>query len=326
MRRRAILGIVASSASWSQVGLAQPASVPVVGWLESAGLDDHTRRKVSAFREGLVQAGFASDNDAMLEIASGEGRYDRLPDIAEKLVKRPVAVILAASLPSLLAAKDRTSTIPIVFVIGADPVALKLVDSLGRPGGNVTGVSQYFGALGGKRLEILRDLVPGATTIAILSDPRNANASMHLGELERAARALGQKTEVFTARDKGELESADAQMAERRMAALVVADDALFTQERAQLVALAARYSLPAIYYASEFTEAGGLIAYGSRATDNFRLAGAYVGRILKGARPADLPVLQPTRFDLIVNLKVARTLGLSVPPSLLARADKVIE
>jgi putative ABC transport system substrate-binding protein len=283
-------------------------------------------RLVAPFREGLAQAGLVADRDVVLEFAWADGRYDRMPSLAAEFVKRPVAAILASSLPSALAAQAATATVPIVFVVGTDPVALKLVASLGRPGGNTTGVAQLFGALGGKRLEILRDLVPGGSAFAILSDPRNANAKLHLDELEQAARALGQKIDVFEAANAQELGPAFARMAEQHMAGLVMADDPLFTQERVQIVSLAARYRLPTIYYARQFTDAGGLIAYGSPAADNYRLAGRYVGQILKGASPAQLPVLQPTKFELIVNLRVARTLGLSLSASLLALADEVIE
>jgi ABC-type uncharacterized transport system substrate-binding protein len=328
VKRRSVLAGIAGSMVWASAASAQSSDgPPVVGFLDSTALDDpYARAKIAAFQDGLAGAGFADGRNVAIEFASAGGSYDRLPALAEQFVKRPVAVILAAALPALLAAKSATSTIPIVFVMGADPVALKLVDSLSRPGHNITGVSQYFGALGGKRLEILRELVPGGATMGILSDPRNANAAMHLDELERAARTLGQKIEVFTAETKVDLPAAFSRMAERHIAALVVADDPLFTQERVDLTTLAERHRLPTIYYARQFTDAGGLIAYGSDGAANFRQAGGYVGKILKGARPADLPILQPTQFELTINVKAAKTLGLAIPAGLLARADQVIE
>ena len=326
MKRRGILGAVSAVALWPHATRAQQAGLPVIGYLDSTTLDSFTSSRATAFRRGLEQAGFVEGRNMALEFARADGQYDRLPALAESFVRRPVAAILAASLPSALAAKAATATIPIVFVMGADPVALKIVDSLGRPGGNATGVSQFYGALGGKRLEILRELVPGSGLITILCNAKNPNTPLHLAELERAAGTLGQRIEVISASNVAEIDAAFATMMQYGATALLLADDPFFSQERAHLIALAARHALPTIYYMDAFPNAGGLISYGSDGRENFRLAGAYVGRILKGTRPADLPVLQPEKFELIVNLKTARALGLNMPPSLLARADEVIE
>jgi putative ABC transport system substrate-binding protein len=274
----------------------------------------------------LKETGFVEGQNVAIEFRWAEGQYDRLPKFAAEFVRRQVAVILAGSLPSALAAKDKTSTIPIVFVMGADPVKLGVVASLNRPGGNVTGISQYYGALGAKRLELLRELVPSASAVAIISNPKNANAEDHLNDVQAAARAIGQQTDVFRASSENEIDAAFAGLVRRGDGALLVADDPFFSVRRSQIVALAARHGVPTIYYAQYFAAVGGLMSYGSSAGDNYRLAGIYVGRILKGAKPADLPVIQPTRFELVINLKTAKELGLDVPPTLLALADEVIE
>jgi putative ABC transport system substrate-binding protein len=246
--------------------------------------------------------------------------------MAVELARRQVAVILASGLPAALAAKAATATIPIVFVMGADPVTSGVVSSFNRPGGNVTGVSQFYGALGGKRLELLREIVPAATTVAVLTNPNNPNSQSHLTDVQAVARALGQKITVAAARNEAEINAAFAEFARQRADALLVADDPLFNVRRGQIAALAAQLKLPAIYYAREYAVDGGLITYGSVSSDNYRLAGGYVGRILNGAKPADLPVLQPTKFELIINLKTAKTLGVTVPATVIARADDVIE
>jgi len=225
-----------------------------------------------------------------------------------------------------LGGKQVTSTIPIVFVMGADPVKLGVVASLNRPGGNVTGMYQYYGALGGKRLEFIRELVPSLSVLAVLSNPNNPNAEDHLNDIQLAARASGQRVDVFRARNEEDIDAGFAELARRRANALLVADDPLFGLHREQIVALAARYAVPASYYVREFALAGGLMSYGSSTAVTYLQMGRYVGRILKGEKPSDLPVLQPTNFELVLNLKTARALGLTVPPTLIARADEVIE
>ena len=326
MRRRVLLTSTAAVALSPGIVRAQQPAMPVVGYLHSASSDPFTQAVAASFRAGLQEAGFTEGRNVAIEFAWADGHYDRLQALAEGLVRRPVSVIYATSLPSTLGARAATSTIPIVFVMGADPVALKIVDSLNRPGGNLTGVSHLYGTLGAKRLEILRELAPGAGLIAILSNPRNTNAPSHLAEIQKAADKLGQKIEVFTASSAEEIDSAYGNLVQHGAAALMIADDPFFTFRRAQQIELAARYRLPAIYPASDYVDAGGLATYGSDNRESARLAGGYVGRILKGAKPADLPVLQPTTFKLVLNLKAAKVIGLTIPPSILARADEVIE
>jgi putative ABC transport system substrate-binding protein len=297
--------------------------VPVVGYFDSSSLEPS---RVAGFRSGLSEAGYIEGQNLAIEFLAVGGRYDRLPAQAAELVNRPVNLILGGGLPTTRAAKAATATIPIVFVMGADPVKLGIVASLNQPGANITGICQLFGGLGAKRLELLRELVPKAAVVAVLSNPRNPNAESHLEELTTAARSVGQRIEVFTASTEADIDSALTRIAERRAGALLLADDPLFTVRREALVEAAARHRLPTIYYSLEFASVGGLISYGSNASDNYRLAGAYAGRILKGAKPAELPVLLPTKFELAINLKTAKTLGLNIPPMLLARADEVIE
>jgi putative ABC transport system substrate-binding protein len=329
MRRREVMRLIggfAASGAWPCLAQAQQPALPVVGFLGGTSPDAYVDAQFAAFRNGLKEAGFVEGQNVAIEFRWAEGQYDRLPKFADEFVRRQVAVILAGSLPSALAAKGETSTIPIVFVVGADPVKLGVVASLNRPGGNVTGISQYYGALGAKRLELLRELAPSASGIAIISNPKNPNAEDHLNDVQAAARAIGQQTDVFRASSENEIDAAFAGLVRRGDGALLVADDPFFSVRRSQFVALAARHAVPTIYYARDFAAAGGLISYGSGAGDNYRLAGIYVGRILKGAKPADLPVIQPTRFELVINLKTAKALGLTVPLTLQASADEVIE
>jgi ABC-type uncharacterized transport system substrate-binding protein len=341
MRRREFISFVGGAAAWplsAHAALASEASgqrgdakvqqveKPVIGVLHSQSPSAYTLSVTDAFRQGLGETGHVDGRNVALEMRWALARYERLPALAAELVDQRVAVIAAASLPSALAAKAATSTIPIVFVSGADPVKLGLVASLNRPGGNLTGVTQFFGLLGAKRLELLRELVPAPALIAVLSNPDNPNAETHLNEVAAAARAIGQQIEVFNAGTEDRIEAEFARLAGRKVGALLVADDPVFTDRHPQIVALAARHAVPAMYYARYFAAAGGLMSYGSVPADNYRQAGIYAGRILKGAKPADLPVLQPTKFELVINLKTAKTLGLTVPETLLARADEVIE
>ena len=255
-----------------------------------------------------------------------EGNYDRLAAQAAEFVRRRVAVIFAGSLPAALAAKAATATIPIVLVMGADPVKLGVVASLNQPGGNVTGVTQFYGVLGGKRLELIRELVPQASIIAVLTNPRNPNSEDHLSDVRAAAQAMGQRILVFPVSAASEIEPAFAGLLSQGANAVLVADDPFFSTRRDQIVAQAAGRAMPAIYYTREFAEAGGLISYGSNPIENYRRASAYVVRILKGTALANLPIEQPTKFELVINLKTAKTLGLSVPLTLQAAADEVIE
>jgi putative ABC transport system substrate-binding protein len=274
----------------------------------------------------LAEAGYAEGSNVAIEYSWAEGDYDRLPAQAAAFVRRGVAVILAGSLPSALAAKAATTTIPIVFVMGADPVKLGVVASLNRPGGNVTGLMQLYGALGGKRLELIRELVPGVSVVAVLTNPKNPNAEDHLADVRAAAQAMGQRILVLPVSADREIEPAFASMAQQGANALLVADDPFFGTQRDRIIAQAKASALPAIYYTREFPAAGGLISYGSNTVDNFRRAGVYLARILKGTPPGQLPIEQPTKFELLINVKTAKALGLTVPPTLLARGDEVIE
>lgn len=324
MTRREFFGIVGGAAA-TALPLAAHAQQarPVIGYFDSGSLES---ARIGAFRQGLSEAGYTEGQNVAIEFRAVGGRYEQLPAQAAELVNRPVSLILGGGLPTTRAAKAATTTIPIVFVMGADPVKLGIVQSLNQPGGNITGICQLFGGLGAKRLELVRELIPHANLVAVLSNPRNPNAESHLQELTVAARSVGQGIEVFTASTEAEIDAAMARTSKRRHGALLLADDPLFTVRGAQLVALAAHHSLPTIYYSREFVPLGGLISYGSSASDNYRLAGLYAGRILKGAKPADLPVLLPTKYELVINLKTARALALAIPPSVLARADEVIE
>jgi ABC-type uncharacterized transport system substrate-binding protein len=324
-RREFIVLIVGAVAAWPPSAHAQQKPVSVIGYLSSTSLNASTDQ-LAGLRQGLNETGFFDGRNILIEYRWSEGRYDRLPEMAAELVNNHVSTILAGGLPAVLAAKRASASIPIVFVIGADPVASGVVASLNRPDGNVTGISQFYGALGGKRLELLREIVPTATKIAVLSDPNNPNAESHLNEVREAVHTIGQTIEVATARTETEIEAAFATFAREKASALLVTDDPFYTVRREQIVALAARHRIPAIYYVRGFAEAGGLISYGSSTNDNFHQAGVYVGRILNGTKPSELPVLQPTKFEMVLNLKTAKSLGLTIPQSLLLRADEVIE
>jgi ABC-type uncharacterized transport system substrate-binding protein len=320
-----LLGGVAAEPSllWPLAARAQ--QMPVMAYFSSQSASADAGR-VAALRQSLAEAGYAEGTNLAIEYHWAEGDYDQLAAQAAEFVRRRVAVIFAASLPSALAAKAATATIPIVFVMGADPVKLGVVASLNRPGGNATGVYQFYGALGGKRLELMRELVPKASLIAVLTNPKNPNSEDHLADVRAAAHAVGQRILVFPASADGDVEPAFASIAQQGADALLVADDPFFSTRRDRLVAQANSRALPAIYYTREFATDGGLISYGSNAIANYGRAGAYVGRILKGTAPAELPIEQPTKFELVINLKTAKALGLDVPPTLLARADEVIE
>jgi putative tryptophan/tyrosine transport system substrate-binding protein len=323
MKRREFIALLGGAATWPLAARAQ--QMPVIGYLSAQSAARDTER-LAALRQSLAEAGYAEGTNLAIEYRGAEGDYARLAAQAAEFVRRRIAVIFAASLPSALAAKAATTTIPIVFVMGADPVKLGVVASLNQPGGNATGVYQFFGALGGKRLELIRELVPAASLIAVLTNPKNPNSEDHLADVRAAARAMGQRILVFPAGADGEIEPAFAGMVQQGANALLVADDPFFNTRRDQLVAQANSRALPAIYYTREFAAAGGLISYGSNPVANYARAALYVARILKGTPPAELPIEQPTKFELVINLKTAKALGLTVPLTLQAAADDVIE
>jgi ABC-type uncharacterized transport system substrate-binding protein len=297
----------------------------VIGFLHSSSPEPYRLR---AFRQGLKDAGFIEGENVAIEYRWADNQIDRLPALAAELVQRRVAVIAASGgMPSILAAKAATTTIPIVFAIAEDPVRLGLVASLARPSGNLTGINFFGTELAAKRLELLRELVPGAIRIAVLVDPTNAtNTETTVGGVEAAARAKGLQIQVLNASNSREVDAAFATLASERPDALLVGSTALLADRRVQLAQLAARHAVPAIYVDRQFAEVGGLMSYGSNIADAWRQLGVYASRILKGAKPADLPVVQSTKFELVINAPTARMLGLSVPPTLLATADEVIE
>jgi putative tryptophan/tyrosine transport system substrate-binding protein len=325
MRRRDfIIFLAGAMAAWPLAARAQQKAMPVIGVLNtgSAGPSPF----MAAFRQGLSEAGYVEGQNLAIEYRWAEGHYDRLPALAADLVGRKVDLIVASSPPSALAAKSATSTIPIVFRGGADPVGEGLVASLARPGGNLTGVSNLADELTAKRLELLSDLVPRAGVIALLMNPNNATAERIIRDVQEAARTKGLQLHVLKASSESEIDTAFASLVQLHAGALVVGADPFLSSRRDQLVALASRHAVPSIYAWREFADAGGLISYGASLTAAFRLVGIYAGNILKGAKPADLPVQQPTTFELVVNLNTAKALGLTVPPSILARADEAIE
>ena len=326
-RREFIKAIAGSAASaWLPPARAQqPGSRPVIGVLE-AWSPDASISYLTGFKEGLSAAGYVEGSNVLIEYRSAEANIDRLPALAADLVRDRVTVIVATSIRPALAAKSATNTIPIVFATANDPVRFGLVASINRPGGNATGVSWLTAMLGEKRLGLLHELVPTANTIALLVNPRNANAEANVKQAKDAALQLGVRAKLLNATDAQSLDSGFATLASQRAGALLVLNDPLFVDLRDNIIALAAHHALPAIYSQRLYTDAGGLMSYGASVPEAFRQAGAYTGRILKGEKPADLPVIQSDKFELIINLKTAKSLGLSVPPSLLARADEVIE
>jgi putative tryptophan/tyrosine transport system substrate-binding protein len=326
VRRREFITLLGGAAAWPVAARAQQPAMPVIGYLSSFPADTNPKF-AQAFREGLNDAGFVEGRNVAIEYRwAEEGGYDRLPMMATELVDRPVAVLFASPIPAALAAKAATATTPIVFAIGSDPVETGLVVSLNRPGGNVTGVTFLSVELGAKRLELLRDLVPKIASIALLVNPNNPNAAPQTKDMLAATTALGLQLTILNAGSQSDFDNAFATLLRQRTDALVVSADPFFINHRDQLVELAVRHSMPAIYFAREFAAAGGLISYGSSFANSLRQAATYVGRILKGEKPADLPVTQPTKFELVINLKTAKALGLDVPPTVLARATEVIE
>jgi putative ABC transport system substrate-binding protein len=325
MKRREFIGIIGGAAAWPLAARAQRPAMPVVGLLGPAL---HARQHwLVAFRTGLGDEGFVEGQNVTIEYRSANGGAQGLPELAADLVRRQVAVIAASGPPAALAAKRATQIIPVVFVSGGDPVQMGLVSSFHRPGGNVTGFYFLTTELVAKRLSLLHELLPGATRVAVLVNPTNAaTAEPTARDTAAAGRALGLDIQVFNAATGDDIDAAFAAFSRWRPEALFIAPDPLFNTRRAQLVTLAARHALPACYFQRDHVEAGGLVSYGPDFADFFRQAGAYIGRILKGARPADLPVQQPTKLELVINLKTAKSLGLEIPPTLVARADEVIE
>jgi len=325
MKRRALLALLGGMVAWPLGARAQQ-SMPVIGFLNGQSPAEVTRY-MAAFHEGLNEAGYVEGRDITFQYRWAEGRRDRLPALAADLVRRQVAVIVATGgTPSAVAAKAATATIPIVFTTGTDPVEIGLVAGFNRPGGNATGASFLFNALGPKRLGLLHELVPRSTMIGYLTNPANPSYASDLQDIHTAVRALRLRISVQNVSNEHGIEAAFSNFVQQRVEAVIVAADIQFIVWRDQLAALAARHALPASYHAREIVEAGGLMCYGPNQADAYRQAGIYAGRILKGERPADLPVVQSTRFELVINLKTAKTLNLAVPAILLDQADEVIE
>jgi putative ABC transport system substrate-binding protein len=323
MKRREFITLLGgAAASWPPAVRAQQPTVPVIGYLRAGGLPVPY---LAAFRQGLNELGYIEGRNVAVELRNSE-QYDRLPILASELVRRDVAVMFAHNVPAAVAARAATEAIPIVFAIGGDPIRDGLVTSLSRPTGNLTGVTNFSGELLPKRLELLRELVPNADVIAVLFNPDNPNLQTRLRDVREAARIVKQQIRIVNARNESDIDTAFATIVQEKVAALIVGDDPYLSAHSKQIIALAERYAIPASYNASEDVRNGGFMTYTSERSESMRLAGLYVGRVLKGAKTADLPVVQPTKFELAVNLKTAKALGLEVPPRLLARADEVIE
>ena len=326
MKRREFITLISGAAAWPLAAGAQRGALPTVGMIHSQSPDGFDSR-LRAFRQGLKEGNFVEGESVIIEYRWAENQLDRLPELAADLVRRNVAVIVAISPAAALAAQAATSSIPIVFGVGEDPIRLGLVNSLARPSGNITGFTFLLGHLTAKRLELLREMVPAAARIAALVNPSNAaDAVPGLKEVEVAVRAMGLQLHVLNASTSHEINVAFATFGSERPDVLLVSPDPFFNSRRVQLALLAGRHAIPTIYAGRDYTEAGGLMSYASNVRDAWRQVGIYTGRILKGAKPADLPVVQSTKFELVINAETARMLGLQIPPSLLARADEVIE
>jgi putative tryptophan/tyrosine transport system substrate-binding protein len=328
MKRRQVItllgGAAAACVSRPLAARAQQPATPLVGFLGTSTSNNPTQ---TGFVRGLSEAGFVEGRNVGIEYRFTEGRYDRLPALVTELLERNVSVLFAAGgIQAALAAKPASARVPVVFANGSDPLRFGLVESLNRPGGNITGVSFFTATLEAKRLGLLSQLVPAASAFGVLANPINSNAESQRQDIEQGARVLGRPVDIVGARDEGEIESAFAALVQRRSPALLVASDPFFFSRREQIVRLAALHRLPAIYEWREFAEAGGLASYGTNLADAYRFAGSYVGRILKGEKPADLPVLQSSKFEFIINLRTARALGIEVPLGLSAGADEIIE
>jgi putative ABC transport system substrate-binding protein len=324
MQRREFITLIGGAATWPLVARAQQPAMPVIGFLNSQSPDGMTDR-LRAFRQGLKDSGYVERENVAIEYRWAENQLDRLPELAAELVRRRVAVI-AANGPAAAIVRAATKTIPIVFLVNQDPVRLGLVNSLARPGGNATGVNFFVGELVAKQLNLLRELVPGALRIAVLINPSDATSALATADVESAAHAMGLQARIFNASHSHEILDAFTTMARDHRDALLVGPNPYFVVRRAQLVTLAARHAIPTSYNVRDYVEAGGLMSYGTNAVDAHRQVGVYAGRILKGAKPADLPVVQSSKFEFVINLATAMMLGIVVPPTLLASADEVIE
>ena len=327
MKRREFITLLGGAVTAWPLGVgAQQAAMPVIGFL-GGGSPDAFAHVVDAFRQGLYETGFAEGQNVTIEYRWAEGQYDRLPALVADLIRQKPAVIVATGGDvGVRAAKKAATAIPIVFTSGSDPVAAGFVSSLNRPGGNVTGVSLFVSVLEVKKLDLLRELVPTAAVIGFLVNPNNPRADVDTADMQAAARALGKLLLILKADGEHDFDAVFTNLAQQRVDALVVHTEPFFLSRRDHLVELAARYSIPTIYGLREFAAAGGLISYGTKLSDSYRQVGIYTGKILKGEKPADLPVMQPTKFEFVINLKAAKALGLTVPTSLLVRADEVIE
>jgi putative ABC transport system substrate-binding protein len=325
MRRREFITLLGGAAAWPLAARAQQPALPVIGFLNSTSLDGY-RPMLNAYRQGLQESGYVEGGNVAIEYRWAEGRNDRLPAMAAELVRRQVSIIVAMDTASVLAARAATTTVPIVFYTGGDPVQLGLVTSLSRPGGNLTGVVTLAVELAAKRLQLLHELVPAANTIALLVNPTDSNVETTLKSLRAAARDLGLQLQVLRASTEREIDDAFAALPQLQVGGVVIGPDVFFNTRSEQLGALASRHGVAAIYQYRTFVLAGGLMSYSSDIAESHRLAGGYTGQILKGEKPADLPVQQAAKVELIINLKTARTLGLTMPTALLVRADEVIE
>jgi putative ABC transport system substrate-binding protein len=326
MKRREFITLLGGiTAAWPLAAPAQEAATPVVGFLRDSTAAG-SGFLINGLRKGLAEAGFVEGHNLTIDYAWTEDQSERLSALAAELVGRHVPVIVSSALNATFAAKAATSTVPVVFAVNNDPVASGLVASLNRPGGNLTGVSYLSSELGAKRLGLMHELLPKVTDFAVLAHPTYPSSAPFISDVKAAARSLSLRIEVFNASTESEIDTAFAALSAHRLGALLMANNPLFTTRREHIIALAARFAVPTMYVQREFANAGGLICYGTDLPDVYRLAGGYAGRILKGGKPAELPILQPTKFELVINLTTAKALKLDIPPTLLARADEVIE
>ena len=325
MKRREFITLLGGAAAWAHAARAQQPAMPVIGFLSSVAASV-TSKRISSFGQGLSDTGYTVGRDVTVEARMAEGQDDRLPALAADLVSGHVRLIAASGPPAAFAAKVAATSIPIVFVAAFDPVQAGLVATLNQPGGNVTGVTLIGARLGGQRLELAREIVPNVGVIAFITNPNSTDASEELRDVQNAARATGQELLVVAATSDRDFEAAFAVIVQRRAQVLLISTDPFLVQSTDRIIALAAQHRIPAVYAASESVLVGGLISYGPSISNAWRLAGVYAGTILKGTRPAELPVVQPTKFELVLNLQTAKALGLQVPSTLLARADEVIE